>query len=363
MNQGFWSKLKKPIIGLSPMDGVTDAAFRFIGAKYGKSHVHITEFTSAEGLAAGAVKLLDDFIYSDIERPVVAQIFGSDAEAFYKAGALVAALGFDGLDINMGCPARNVAEHGGGAALIRTPKLAQELIRAAKKGVKAWADGATLEDVGVHQAIIAQITDHKIYKSQTRNEIPVSVKTRIGYDAVVIEDWVKYLLEEEPAVISIHGRTLKQLYSGSADWDAIARAAQIIHETSTLAIGNGDAKDIGDAKAKIAAYGVDGVLIGRASFGNPWIFTDSAPSHDEKLRVAIEHARVFEELLPRKNFLHMRKHLCWYMSGFDGAKELRAALMQPSVKNAADVERIIGDWQRSAAPDLRLQESFATLIG
>ena len=158
---------------------------------------------------------------------------------------------------------------------------------------------------------------------------------------MVIEDWVKYLLEEEPVAISIHGRTLKQLYSGSADWDAIARAAEIIHKTSTRILGNGDAKNLADAKQKIATYSVDGVLIGRASFGNPWVFKGITPSTDEKLRVATEHAHVFQELLPRKNFLHMRKHLCWYASEFDGASQLRAALMQPSVQSASDVEGII----------------------
>lgn len=367
MQKNFWSELNKPIMGLSPMDGVTDAAFRFITAKYGKPAVTITEFTSAEGLAAGAIKLLDDFIYSDIERPVVAQVFGSDPRAFFKAGALAAALGFDGLDINMGCPVRNVAEHGGGAALIRTPHLAQDLIRSAKAGIKVWADGARLEEVGVHQAIIDRLKssdfDTRISDISTeRREIPVSVKTRIGYDVVVIEDWVRYLLETEPAAISIHGRTLKQLYSGFADWDAIAKAAAIIRNAGTLVLGNGDVKDLADAQKKIAEYGVDGVLMGRASFGNPWIFRNTTPSVEEKLCVAVEHAHVFEELLPKKNFLHMRKHLGWYASGFDGAKELRSLLMQPSVKNAVEVERMIGRRLHSVSgkPLSRFVPAFAS---
>src|SRR3989338_568034 len=216
----FWKTLNRPIVGLSPMDGVTDAAFRFITAKYGKPAVSITEFTSAEGIAAGAIKLLQDFSYSEIERPVVAQIFGSRPDAFFKAAVVVCALGFDGLDINMGCPARNVAEHGGGAALIKTPKLAQGLVRSAKTGVRAWADGITLEQAGVHEAIINAI--RKQYPSGLsrsmppkenfstrmassknnyfeRKSIPISIKTRIGYDTIVIEDWVQCLLEAEPA--------------------------------------------------------------------------------------------------------------------------------------------------------------------
>ena len=335
----FWRHLPKPIIGLSPMDGVTDAAFRYITATYGKPAVSITEFTSAEGIAAGAAKLLDDFIYSDAERPAVAQIFGARPDAFFKAAIAVCALGFDGLDINMGCPARNVAEHGGGAALIKTPKLAQELIQSAGAGVKAWVNGITLEQAGIHPEIIAALRATRT--DLPRRDIPVSIKTRIGYDSVVIEDWVRYLLEMEPAVISIHGRTLKQLYAGYADWEAIARAAAIVKQTNTLVLGNGDVANLADAYKKIAMYGVDGVLIGRASFGNPWIFKSTIPHTRQRLAIALEHARYFEQTLPGKNFLHMRKHLGWYVSGFDGARELRAQLMQPSVKNAADAERVL----------------------
>jgi len=112
MNDTFWQKITKPIIALSPMDGVTDAPFRFIAAKYGRPDIHFTEFTNVEGLSRNAAIMLDDFLYSEIERPVIAQIYGSEPESFYKVAVLVCELGFDGIDVNMGCPAKNVASRG-----------------------------------------------------------------------------------------------------------------------------------------------------------------------------------------------------------------------------------------------------------
>ena len=131
----FWQDLPRPIVGLAPMDGVTDAACRFIMATLGHPAVIVSEFTAVDGLNAGAERLLDDFYYHPIERPVVAQVFGAIPENFVQAAAIAAALGFDGLDINMGCPVKNVAERGAGAALIRHPERALAIIAAAREGI------------------------------------------------------------------------------------------------------------------------------------------------------------------------------------------------------------------------------------
>ena len=133
--KGFWGEMEKPVIGLAPMDGVTDAPFRYMVAKYGKPSLQMTEFTNVEGLARGAVKMLQAFIYDEIERPIVAQIYGTEPDSYYKAAVMLARMGFDGIDINMGCPATKVAKSGSGAGLIRTPELAKELVRMTKKGV------------------------------------------------------------------------------------------------------------------------------------------------------------------------------------------------------------------------------------
>ncbi|TME62164.1 MAG: tRNA-dihydrouridine synthase family protein [Chloroflexi bacterium] len=143
----FWDTLQQPIIALAPMDGVTDAPCRTMHGLYGRPDVVLTEFTNVEGLWRGGDRIFRDFLYTPAERPVVAQIFGCQPEYFYKAAHVVCELGFDGLDINMGCPARTVANHGGGAALIRVPETAKAIIRAAQQGVRDWANGQTLEDL------------------------------------------------------------------------------------------------------------------------------------------------------------------------------------------------------------------------
>lgn len=337
MEKGFWNNLKKPIIALSPMDGVTDAPFRAITAKYGKPDVMITEFTSVEGIAAGATKTLSAFLYDEAERPVVAQLFGSTPEAFYKAAFVICELGFDGVDINMGCPAKSVAARGAGAALILTPEVAKEIVRQTRKGCEDWAAGKTMEKAGLHENIVEWVKQHRP-QNVIKKILPVSVKTRVGYDDIVIEEWVKHLLEVEPVNISIHGRTLKQMYSGKADWEAIARAADIIHQTETTVLGNGDVQTITSAHEHIQKYGVDGVLIGRGAFGNPWIFKNREGNVTERFEIAKEHSRIHQKIFGTY-FVPMRKHLSWYCRGFSGAVEVRQQLMKAN--SADDVENIL----------------------
>jgi tRNA-dihydrouridine synthase B len=339
--QSFWQQLPRPIVGLAPMDGVSDASFRQIVATHGNPSLTITEFTAAEGIRAGATRLLEDFRYCEAERPVVAQLFGSDPQAFYPATLAACALGFDGIDINMGCPAKNVTERGAGASLIRDPERAKEIIRTTQRAVADWANGTTLEEGGVHPAVIAAITQTMITegRSQRRDLLPVSVKTRLGYGEVVIEWWVQQLLETKPATITLHGRTLAQLYRGVADWDAIARAAAIIHQTDTLVLGNGDVQSLAHAHERCQQYGVDGALIGRASFGNPWLFRDYTATAEERQAIALEHARILWAMAPDKRFVRIRKHLLDYCTGWQGAKELREQLMH--VQTLADVEQVL----------------------
>jgi tRNA-dihydrouridine synthase B len=273
----FWHNITRPIIGLSPMDGVTDASFRFITAKHGAPDVILSEFVNIQSAFYSPHTLLKDFTYSEIERPVVAQIYGKTPELFYKVAHIVCELGFDGLDINMGCPAKKVAASGCGAALIRTPDLAREIIRAARRGIKDWHGGQTLRDIDLCDDVIEQVRQVNRQRSGRtrpldRRLIPVSVKTRLGYDQIIIDDWLKTLLEEEPAAISLHGRTLEQGYKGEANWHAIARAVQIAKGSDTLILGNGDVQNLRDAFRRVRDTEVDGVLIGRGAQGDPWLF-------------------------------------------------------------------------------------------
>ena len=316
MNQGFWSKLKKPIMVLAPMADVTDPAFRRIVAKYGKPDVIWTEFVSADGMFLGGKKAYDllvrDLTYSEEERPIIAQMFTSDPKRMKQAAELCNKLGFDGFDINMGCPDRSIEKQVAGSALIKHPELAQELILAAKEGA---------------------------------GNMPVSVKTRIGYTKNEIENWLPNLLKAEPAVITLHARTRKELSKVPARWDVIKRAVEIRDElkSDTLIFGNGDVLSLEDAKKKAKESGCDGVMVGRGIFGNPWFFNKDVNREEllpeEILKVLVEHAHLYEELLSEKNFSVMKKHFKAYVTGWDGAKELRVKLMD--TQNASEVEELV----------------------
>ena len=356
----FWHTLPQPIIGLAPMDGVTDAAFRFIAARYGKPDVHYTEFTNVEEITRGTASAWRQLRFVDSERPILAQIYGADPDKFYQAARVLCALGFDGVDINMGCPAQGVAGRGCGAALIKNPPLARAVIRAVQAGVRDWACGHALETIGLRPSVVEQVQRLQgtttLPQREHRSALPVSVKTRLGYDTVVIEDWVATLLEERPEVIAIHGRTLEQKYRGQADWDAIRRAAKLGRETSTLVLGNGDLMTMAEVAQRIRETHVHGVLIGRGALGNPWIFRAKAwarqqaalaaaapPPLDvtvrDRFQVALEHARYFESLGDGVQFVAMRKHLGWYCRGFPGAADVRVAMFKTT--NSADVARVL----------------------
>ena len=356
----FWDLIEKPIIGLSPMDGVTDASFRRVAARYGRPDLCMTEFTSVEAICCGAEGFVRDLSYGDYERPVLAQIYGRTPEAFYQVAHIVCELGFDGLDINMGCPAKNVANKGCGAGLIRTPELAVTIIRAARRGLEDWAAGQRLEDVGLAPEVLERVRhmNRGRVRPAARQLIPLSVKTRVGYDKVAVDEWIPVLLGERPAALSLHGRTLKQMYRGLADWDAIQRAVELARGLPTLILGNGDLKSMSDAVERIRQTGVDGVLLGRGAMGNPWVFrgkqwakdtlagvsrphdTEVDVGQEERTRVLLEHSRHYESLWGERRFPAMRKHLAWYCKGFRGAAQWRAQMVR--ARNADEVARIVG---------------------
>lgn len=335
MEKNFWKDLPKPFFALAPLANVTDAAFRRIIAKYGKPSsprqdgsswrggpdVFFTEFVSADGLvSAGRSVLLKDLEYSEREHPIVAQLFTSHSEKMKEASVLVASLGFDGIDINMGCPDRTVEKQGAGAALIKSPELAKELIRAAKAGAPS---------------------------------LPISVKTRVGYNNREIETWIPALLEEGISALTIHARTRKEMSKVPANWDDVKRVVEIRNDmkVETLIMGNGDVKDLNDARQKSGDTGADGVMLGRAIFGNPFLLSNSheldnrsAPLVFRKyLEVMVEHTKLFEELFKGvKSFAVMKKHYKSYVEGFPGAKELRAELME--AEDANEVEKIVSSW-------------------
>jgi nifR3 family TIM-barrel protein len=337
--KNFWTKLKKPFFCLAPMADVTDYPFRKIITKYGKPDVLWTEFVSADGLSnsKGKKKLIINLKFSKKEKPIVAQIFGSNPENIKKASALCDKLGFDGIDINMGCPDRSVEKQNSGAAMMKNPELAKKVIEAARAGAQ---------------------------------NSPISVKTRIGYSKNEIDSWIKFLLEQKLSALTVHLRTRKEMSNVPAHWEYMKHIVELRNKISpkTLIIGNGDVINLEDAKNKAKETGCDGVMLGRAIFGNPELFSKKRLEKDiaqndwcehsnlpagkyaclskdasRKLKILIEHTKLFEkELKNHKNFNVMKKHFKAYVNGFDRAKELRAKLME--TKNSKEVEKIIKDF-------------------
>lgn len=352
----FWNTLPKPFLTVAPMADVTDAAFRQMIAKYSAYEradgsvigpdVMWTEFVAADGLMRatpeGKEKLMADLLYGEEERPIVAQLFTSNEEHMEAAAKLCRELGFDGIDINMGCPDRSIEKQGCGSAMIKNPDNAKAIIRAAKKGAK---------------------------------DIPVSVKTRVGYDDEQIEDWIGMLLQEDIAALTVHARTRKEMSKAPAKWERISRIVALRDTLApkVLIIGNGDVLSLEDAKEKAATSGADGVMVGRALFGNPWFFNPNRclpyeltalPTHgvdreklltmrsidtplsvislDERLQIMCEHTELFEKLLPFKNFSVMKKHYKAYVNGFYNAAELRAKLMEQN--NSLGVRSVVHEF-------------------
>jgi nifR3 family TIM-barrel protein len=311
IKMGFWEKLsleKKPFFVLAPMADVTDIAFRKIIAKYsrrgevgGGPDVFWTEFVSADGLnSPGRDKLLIDLKFEENQRPIVAQIFGNDEENMEKTARLCKELSFDGIDINMGCPDKAIIKQGCGAGAIQNPDQAVKIIQAVKRGA---------------------------------GDLPVSVKTRLGFNKNEIDTWIPKILSAGIAVLTIHGRTKKDMSKVPARWDDIKKVSDIVKNAGlkTLVIGNGDVTSLEDGREKAAQSLVDGVMIGRGIFGNPWLFDENKKeiSVRERLTVMLEHTRTFVEYLGgHKNFNIMKKHYKAYVNNFHGAKELRVRLME-----------------------------------
>lgn len=328
--RGFWQHLidtklvqGETITVLAPMADVTDCVFRDMIARHsrmgeigGGPDVMWTEFVSADGLtSAGREVLKRDLEFGNRERPIVAQLFTSTPENMKKAAQLCRELGFDGIDINMGCPDKSIEKQGAGAAHIKNWKRAQEVIRAAQEGA---------------------------------GDIPVSVKTRIGYNKVEFMEWLPKILECNIPTLTVHLRTRKEMSKVPAHWEMMGEIAALVREMTgtvaeggTILLGNGDITSVREGKEKAKGSGCDGVMVGRGIFGTPWFFDEEVfekgKSVEERLKILVEHTKLYEERLGDiKSFAIMKKHYKAYVNGFDGAKEFRTELMECT--NAKEVE-------------------------
>lgn len=341
------------IVALSPMDGITDEAFRLTQCQIAKPDLIFTEFVSAEGIAHSAVKLFDTLLYSDQERPIIGQLFGKDPDSFYIAAVILCELGFDGIDINMGCPAKTVTQHGSGAALIDKPEIASQIIKSVQKAVTDYSQNkVTLKDLKLKEKVYQIIKRNQKFSSPLVKEglgeivIPtVSVKTRLGISTDTTSTWIPFLLSHHLDFLSLHGRTLKQAYAGQADWNSIAAAAKLAKESNTIFFGNGDVQSRVQALEYCQKYGVDGVLIGRAAMGNPWVFNDKTPEFREKYQAMLLHAQIFSDVFPTRRFDPLRRHFLLYVSGHPQAKELRQEIVKlTSIEQLCSLEEAITNW-------------------
>ena len=304
------AKSKKPFLVLAPMEEVTDTVFRQIVAGVARPDVFFTEFTNVEGLqSVGREKLIHRLRFTESERPIIAQIWGKEPKNFYEATKLIKRLRFDGVDINMGCPEKDVVKNGCCIALINNRGLATEIIAAVKEGA---------------------------------GDLPVSVKTRIGLDKIITEDWCGFLLEQKIDALTVHGRTAKEKSDVPAHWDEIAKVVSLRNQSKskTVIIGNGDVKDFLDAKSKLQIANVDGAMIGRGILENINAFNaqPATLSPQENINLLREHLKLWEKTWGNtKNFAIMKKFVKAYIKGWEGAGELRAKLMNStSVSQAID---------------------------
>lgn len=317
-----WQAAQRPIVALAPMAGVTDAAFRQLIKQLAPETVVYTELLSTDAIHYGAKKTMGMMHFDDkAERPFIVQVFGKKPEYFLSAAKVIEQMGADGIDINMGCPAAKVVSSCHGSALIKNPELAAELVHATKKTVS----------------------------------IPVSVKTRLGWETPdTLISFCNGLIDAGADALAIHGRTYSQKFSGISDWDPIYELKKTV---SVPVIGNGDICTPQDAVDKIK--NLDGVMVGRATWGNPWLMKDICDalirgkipkkltvdtlSFEEKMPVIMEHCELSVRLKGEKRgMMEMRKHLANYIKGLEGAKELRAKLVR--VESIDDVKKILKNW-------------------
>lgn len=312
--KSFWTNLKKPILIQAPMEDVTDTVFRQIIIKCGGPDVFFTEFTNVEGMCSrGRDRVGKRLIFTEAERPIVAQIWGMDPAKFLETAKLIKKMGFDGIDINMGCPEKAVVKKGACAALINNQPLAKEIIQATREG----AGG-----------------------------LPISIKTRIGIKNIETEEWAGFLLGLNLDALIIHGRTVAEMSDVPCHWDEIGKAVELRRKMKkkTLIIGNGDVKSLEDATEKYEKYKVDGVMIGRGIFNNLWIYNKNVNpaniSHQEKLKLLIEHITLFDKTWGRnKNFSIMKKFYKIYISDMPDSGNVRAELMK--FKTVTDTLRFL----------------------
>lgn len=319
LTANFWSELPRPFFILAPMEDVTNVVFRHVVSKAGKPDVFFTEFTNTESYCNpdGIYSERGRLYFTEDEQPIVAHLWGNNPDYYREMSIGLVKDGFKGIDINMGCPAHNVAAKAKGSGLILQPKLAADIIQAAKAG-----------------------------------GLPVSVKTRLGYTHVEEwRGWLTHILQQDIANLSIHLRTKKEMSKVDAHWELIPEIKKLRDEIApqTLLTINGDIADRETGLMLVEKYGVDGIMIGRGIFNNPFAFELEAREHskEEKIELLNYHIDLYDqystELEPRP-FVHLLRFFKIYIKGFEGAEELKDELMK--TKSTDEVREVLQKYNR-----------------
>ena len=303
------------------MEDVTDTVLRRVIARYGKPAVFFTEFTNVEGmLSKGAKHVIHRLQHTEMEKPLVAQIWGSEPENFYKAARKLIDMGFNGIDLNMGCPAQGPVRRGVCSGLINDRPRAREIIQATREGA-----------AGI---------------------IPVSVKTRLGFRKIEFE-WIQFVLEQQPAALTVHLRTVSEMSKVPAHWDQLPAVVEMRDalNSETLIVGNGDIKSLSEAREKVAKACADGAMIGRGIFENPFLFSGisiNEKTPEEKMQFLLDHMHLWQETWgTSKHFPALRKFFKVYANGFPGAQELRIQLME--TETPEETEQVVAAFLQSLA--------------
>ena len=296
-------RLPRPFFVLAPMDDVTDTVFRQVIADCAAPDLYFTEFVNVDGLQSpGRSKLIRKLQFQAKEKPIIAQIWGLQPENFRTTAAELVEMGFAGVDINMGCPEKTVVKNGTCAGLMHNRELAVDIIRAVQEGVA--------------------------------DRVPVSVKTRLGFNEPDLT-WPTLLLQQKLNMLTIHGRTRKEMSKVPAHWDEIAKVRELRDQLApdTLIVGNGDVGSRAQGLELAERYNVDGVMVGRGSLHDPFVFAQTSPwetySKEKRLELYTKHVKLFAQTWQNGEYpLHVLNKFCkLYINGFDGAKELREQLM------------------------------------
>lgn len=296
-------QLPKPFFVLAPMDDVTDSVFRRVVGGCAAPDLYFTEFVNVDGLQSpGRPKLMKKILFTPDEQPIIAQLWGKNPDNYYKTAQELVEMGFAGIDINMGCPAKTEVKNGCCAALINNRPLAEEIIKATQAGAAG--------------------------------RIPVSVKTRLGFNDVDLT-WHELLLQQNLSMLTVHGRTRKEMSAVPAHWDLIGKVRELRDAIApdTLLVGNGDVRDRAHGLELAQQYGLDGIMIGRGIFKDPFAFaaTTPWPTYTKEQRVALytKQVTLFAAMWQNRerNIATLNRFCKVYISDFDGAKELREELM------------------------------------